>query len=390
MNGWPDRFQGFRRDHGSAGIRNHLLILSVCGLNAPQGRKLAAALPDAVLVSSDFGRGQVGNDKAFHGRMLSAFATHPNIGGVIVIAPDAGLRLQYEQAARAAGRIVAGFSLQEEGEDAEKLLRDAITAGHEIAARLARQSQEPIPISDLVLAVECGHSDASSGIVGNPLAGGVVDALGRAGGKAIISETMEWTGTEDGLYARCPDPETRDKLRHLIEVRHGIASSVGHDVSLGNPGPQNHAGGLTTLEEKSLGAVAKGGTGPIVGALEQGEPPGGSSGLYLMDTPALSPESISSMVAGGAQLVIFVTGHGNPYGSAIAPTIKLTANPETAQRVPRQIDFDASPGFTGALSRDAQLEPLIELCVAVAEGRAASAEALDECSEVISRLGPSI
>ena len=386
----PATFPGFPRPGGPAGVRNHLTILSVCGLNAPQSRKIAAALPGAVLVSSGFGRGQIGADRAFHTAMLTAFARHPNTGAVLVIAADAAMRTVYQDAAAAHGRPAAGFSLQEEGEDSERLVAAAIEAGRALQAGLAKATRTPCPVSDLTVALECGHSDASSGIVANPLVGDAVDVLCAHGGRAILSETMEWTGTEPGLYRRCTTPETAAALHRLVAARHAIARSAGHDVALGNPGPQNHAGGLTTLEEKSLGAVAKGGTGPIVGALAQGEPPGERPGLWLMDTPTLSPESISSMVAAGAQLVFFTTGHGNPYGSALAPTVKLTANPETAARLPRQIDFDASPAFLGKTARAALVAPLLALTMAVAGGQPVCAERLDECDEVISRLGPSI
>ena len=390
MTGLPAEFLGYARASGPAGVRNHLVILSVCGLNAPQARKLGAALPHAVLISTDYGRGQVGEDKAFHARMLTAFGTHPNTGAVIVLAADAAMRAQYQDAIEATNRPCAGFSLQEEDEDAEAMLAAATQAGRALGAALDRQPRVPCPVTDLFLAMECGHSDASSGIMANPLVGDVADAIGKAGGRAVFSETLEWTGAEDSLYRRCADPRIADTLRALVAERHRIARTAGHDVALGNPGPQNHAGGLTTLEEKSLGAVSKGGIGPIVGALEQGRPPEAGPGLYLMDTPTLSPESLSSMVAAGAQIAFFTTGHGNPYGSAIAPTIKVTANPDTARRVPRQIDFDASAAFAGTVTRADLVAPLLELVIRVAEGAPTCAETLDECAEAISRLGPSI
>ncbi len=386
----PREFLGYPRASGPAGVRNHLLILSVCGLNAPGARKLAAALPDAVLVSTMYGRGQVGEDKAFHQRMLTGFATHPNVGAVVILAADTAMREKFEAPVAASGRPVLGLSLQEEGEDGEALLSKATEGGKKLARQLAEEARVPCPITELTIAMECGHSDASSGIVANPLAGDVADAVCAAGGRAIFSETLEWTGAEDSLYRRCADSAVAERLRDLVGARHTIARQAGHDVALGNPGPQNHAGGLTTLEEKSLGAVAKGGTGPIVGALSQGEAPGAAPGLYLMDTPTLSPESISSMVAAGAQIVLFTTGHGNPYASAVSPTLKITANPETAARLPRQIDCDASAAFTGAAPRDTLLPKLLDTLVRVAEGEATNAERLDEGGEAISRLGPSI
>ncbi|MCB1493778.1 MAG: UxaA family hydrolase [Rhodobiaceae bacterium] len=382
-------FPGYARAVGRPGIRNRLVVLSVCGLNAPGARKVAAALPGSVLISTPFGRGQVGPDKAFHDTMLERFGTHPNTGAVILLAADRAMRQRYQAAIQAAGRPVAGFSLQEEGEDGEILFDKAVAAGRDLQAVLDRQARVPCRVSDLVIAAECGHSDASSGIVANPLVGDLSDLVVAAGGAAVFSETLEWLGTEPGLCARCVSPEVADRLRELVAARHAIARAAGRDIRLGNPGPQNHEGGITTLEEKSLGAIAKGGTGPIAGALAQGEAIPGP-GLYAMDTPTLSPESISSMVAGGAQLVCFTTGHGNPYGSALAPTVKVTANPETAARLPRQIDFDASPAFTGTAARADLAADFAALVLDVCAGRATAAERADEGDEVISRQGPSI
>ena len=385
----PDMFQGYPRPTGRPGIRNRLVILSMCGLNGPGARKVAAALPGAVLIASPYGRGQIGPDKDFQHRMLAAFGTHPNTGAALILAADAQMRAGLQSQIEAAGRPVAGFSLQEAGEDSDRLVRMAIDAGRGLQAERDRCPRTPCHVRDLVLAVECGHSDASSGIAANPLAGDLADALVAAGGAVVISETMEWMGTEPRLYARCATPEITARLKRLVEARHDIARKAGRDLRLGNPGPQNYEGGITTLEEKSLGAISKGGTSPIVAALAAGQAIPGP-GLHLMDTPALSPESISSMVAGGAQLVIFTTGHGNPYGSAVSPTLKLTANPDTAHRLPQQIDFDASAAFTGAAARASLLPGLASLVAKTCDGHPVAAERLDECDEVISRLGPSI
>lgn len=381
-------FAGFARSTGRAGVRNHLLVLSVCGLNSAGARKVAAALPGAVLVLQPYGRGQIGADFDYQDAVLTRLATHPNVGAVIVLAPDAAMRRRYQDRIAAAGRAVAGFSLQEVGEDGERIVADAVAAGQQLQRSLAAMRRVRRPLSDLVLAMECGHSDASSGILANPLAGDIADRVVALGGAAVISETMEWLGTEDTLAARAT-PQVAARLRALVAARHAIALSVGRALHIGNPGPQNHDGGITTLEEKSFGAVSKGGSGPVAGALAAAEPVPGP-GLYLMDTPTLSPESMTAMVAGRAQVVIFTTGHGNPYGSAIAPTIKLTANPETAARLPRQIDFDASPGWAGDMPRATLAERLFAHLVSVCDGHDTAAERLDEGCEVISRLGPSV
>ncbi len=384
----PDTFAGYPRASGRPGIRNHLLVLSVCGLNSAGARKVAARLPGAVLVTQPYGRGQLGPDFAFQDAILTRLATHPNVGAVVLLAPDAAMRSRYQDRIEATGRPVAGFSLQEADEDGEAIVEEAVAAGRLLQQELGRADRVPVAVSDLVIAMECGHSDASSGILSNPLAGDVADLITALGGAAVISETMEWLGTEPMLMARA-EPAVAERLGELVVARHAIALAAGQELSMGNPGPQNHEGGITTLEEKSFGAIAKAGTGPIAGALAAGEPIPGP-GLYLMDTPTLSPESITSMVAGGAQIVIFTTGHGNPYGSAIAPTIKLTANPDTAWRLPRQIDFDASAAWTGESRREDLAPGLFDLVLGVCGGQSVAAERLDEGCEVISRLGASV
>ena len=382
-------FQGFPRLNGRPGIRNHLLILSICGLNAPGAKKAAQALTDAVLVSSPYGRGHVGADKHFHFKMLNAFATHPNVGGVIVFAPDDRLCDELEQAVCNSGRDVAGFSLQRWGEDGTAMTAAATAEGRQMLARLKEVPRKACLKSEILIAAECGHSDASSGIVANPLVGDLFDHHIAAGGAAVFSETLEWLGCEPDLYKRCVSKEVSSRLRALVRARHKITKSAGHNIYIGNPGPQNHEGGITTLEEKSLGAVSKGGSQPISSALAEGEPVL-SAGLHLMDTPTLSPESVSSMVAAGAQIVCFTTGHGNPYGSGLAPTVKLTANPQTATRLPGQIDFDASDIFCGLRSRQSVLPELAELVKQICEGKQTAAEQNKEGDEVISRLGPSV
>jgi altronate dehydratase large subunit len=382
-------FQGYPRAKGRPGIRNHLVIVSMCGLNAPGARRVAAAVPEAVLISSPYGRGHVGADKVFHSHMLEAFATHPNTGAVVVLAPDKGVCDAICAKITETERPVSGFSLQSWGEDGTAMTTAAITAGRRLLAQVQAQPRQTCALRDIVIAAECGHSDASSGLVTNPLVGDLFDHYIAHGGAAVFAETLEWLGCEPGLYARCSDLEVADRLHALVRARHAITDATGHDIHVGNPGPQNHEGGITTLEEKSLGAISKGGTGPITGALAEGEAIPGP-GLHLMDTPTLSPESISSMVAAGSQIVCFTTGHGNPYGSALAPTLKLTGNPDTAARLPDQIDFDASDVFLGLRERATLLPDLIALVEAVSNGRPTWVERNGEGDEVISRLGPSV
>lgn len=379
----PATFMGYRRSSGRPGVRNRLLILCACGLNASQALKVSAALPEAALVLNLFGHGQVGADRDYSWRIMHGFAAHPNIGAVLVLAPDEAMRKSLEDFAAAAGRIAGGVSLEGAGEDGPALIARATEAGREMTRALAAQKREECQVSELVLALECGHSDAYSGIVTNPLAGELADAFVAAGGSAVFSETIEWLGAEHMLAARCRSPEIGERLLALAAARRAIAEDAGKDLRIGNPGPQNHAGGLTTLEEKSLGAIRKGGTAEIVAMLAAGEAVT-APGLNVMDTPTLSPESMSAMVAAGAQIVCFTTGEGNPCASAIAPTLKLTGNPETAARLPGQIDAVATIG--GDHGRAA----LFAKAMAICNGEFTAAERDGEGFEVISRLGPSV
>ncbi len=386
----PSTFFGFHRSSGRPGIRNHLLILSVCGLNAAGARKVKSALPGSQLVSSPYGRGQLGADRKLHDRLLTQLACHPNVGGVVVLAADRNMRQRYQSIISEHHRLCRGFSLQECGEDTVSLVALAIAAGNELQQQLALVERQSCATSTLAIAMECGHSDASSGMVSNPLCGKLADELVRLGGAVVFSETVEWSGAERELYQRCRNNNIAQRLQRLVIERHDIARAAGEDLTRGNPGPQNHAGGITTLVEKSRGAIAKGGTSSIAGALAQAEPLPELAGLYLMDTPALSPESITSMIASSAQLVCFTTGHGNPYGSAIAPTIKLSANPQTVQRVSHQIDFDASAAFDGLQSLNELLPALNALTIRVCEGERVAVERLDEGDEAISRISASV
>ena len=384
-----DGFTGYERSSGLPGIRNHLAIVSLSDLEHTIAQTLHAQFPDSILIATLYGRGHIGDDREFQRHMMSALATHPNVGAALVLGPDRAVVSHVHDAVSASGRPVVGISLEDAGEDRFSLLQQAGRAAARLRHEISRSVRVSFPASDLVMAIECGHSGATSGIVANPLAGDLATALVAAGGRALFSETLEWTGTADILADRAARPEVAAAIRDALARRHATASAAGHDVQSGNPGPQNHAGGITTLEEKSLGAIAKGGDQPIEGLVGEGSqlPPG--AGLYLMDTPCFAPESITSMAASGAQLVLFTTDQGNPYGSALAPTVKLTANPQTA-KLAEQIDFDASDVFLGVSSRTEMLSRLDMTIGQIASGALTWVEATGAGTESISRLGPSI
>ncbi|WMS43542.1 UxaA family hydrolase [Acuticoccus sp. MNP-M23] len=387
----PDTaFLGYTRATTPPGVRNHVVILSLSGLEHGAARALHRLFPQTVLVASTYGRGHVGDDRTFQRQTMAALATHPNTGACLVLGADNAMVADVAAALARAGRPHAALSLQGIGEDRFRLIDEGARALTALIRTASQARRSAHPVSALSIAVECGHSDATSGLVANRLCGRLMEQHVAAGGRAVFSETLEWTGTDEILCERAASPAVADAIRAAMARRHALAAAAGHDVQAGNPGPQNHDGGITTLEEKSLGAIAKGGDQPISGLLREGDPLGGAPGLYLMDTPCFSPESITSMVAGGAQLALFTTGAGNPYVSALAPTLKVSANPDTAARLTGQIDFDASPVVTGHAPLDALIPPLAALVAETASGTLTHGEAAGEGTESISRLGASI
>lgn len=385
-----DSFLGYTRANGPPGVRNHVVILSLSGLDNGTARALHRQYPQTILIGSTYGRGHVGDDLVFQRHMMKALATHPNVGGCVVIGPDNALVAETCEALEGAGRLHTGFSLQRAEEDRFALIDQGARAVTRLLHDVSRQRRSRHPLSDLSFAIECGHSDATSGIVSNPLAGDLAIWLVQAGGRAVFSETLEWTGTDDILSARAANPDIAGAVRAAMARRHEHARAAGHDVQANNPGPQNHAGGITTLEEKSLGAIAKGGDQPIVGLLREGQALGREPGLYLMDTPCFSPESITSMIASGAQVALFTTGQGNPYASALAPTIKISANPDTIARLQEQIDIDAGAVLEGTATREDLLPAARAAVLDIANGALTWGETAGEGIESISRLAASI
>jgi altronate dehydratase large subunit len=316
---------------------------------------------------------------------MLGLALNPNVGATLLVGVDEQTTVGYRAALAAAGRPVEAVSFAETGEDAFAVM----DLGCRRLARLARAASEarraPAPLSALTVAVECGHSDATSGIASNRVLGAAVDRLVDLGATVIVGETVEWLGAEHLLAARARTAETGAAIVAAVAGREAMVAASGASLTGNNPGEENIRGGLSTMEEKALGAVAKAGSRPIDGLLALTERPKGP-GLWLMDAPAFSPVSLTGFAAVGAQLMLFSTGPGNSYGSAIAPTVKLSANAATAARLTEQIDFDASPVFRGEETADAAAGRLMALVGEIAGGTLTWAEALGEGLEVPARL----
>jgi altronate dehydratase large subunit len=254
----------------------------------------------------------------------------------------------------------------------------AVEAGTEIVRELMAEikgyNREPVSIGELILATQCGSSDTGSGLASNPVVGVLADTLVDAGGIVLLGETGSLYGAAGVMAKRAISPSVGQRIIEITDVRERYYRRMGKSLKDANPTPGNIAGGLTTLVEKSLGGVRKGGTRPIQGVLTPGEQVQGR-GLWVMDTSVgLGACGTADMFAGGAQIMAYTTGRGNPIGSAIGPVIKITATRETVETLPDIIDFDASPVLYGQESVEACGQRLFAEFVAVANGKLTRAE----------------
>jgi altronate dehydratase large subunit len=290
--------------------------------------------------------------------------------------------------------------MRESGQRAESLViqecggtPSAIKKGIEMArimeVALSRERRLPSPVSSLILATECGGSDFSSGVAANPAIGHVSDRLIELGGTVVLSETAEIIGGEHLLSARATSREVALRIRDIVERVEEIARREGVDIRGTQPTPGNLRGGITTIEEKSLGCIQKAGTKPVQGVLDYAQTIEGR-GLWIMDTPGQDVESVTGMVAGGAQIVVFSTGLGTPVGCPIAPVIKITGNHETAQNMRDHIDINAGSILTGRTTIEKVGEKLLKFLIAVADGKRTKAEKLGHGEFAINRIGDTI
>jgi altronate dehydratase large subunit len=385
----PSEFLGYARPDGSAGTRNHVLVLSILGLANRAAERAAQALPGVLYVGTPYGRGQYGDDKAAHRDQLVGLCRNPNIAGAVLVGADRGALEGIAHLAAESGKPIRTVALDDTHEDSLDASAAAIRHAGELAHAASRLRRETFPASALFMGVECGHSDATSGLVANPVSGACVDRLVDAGGTAVVGETVEWLGAEHIVSKRAANDAVAKAIVDAVLRREQAVARTGQDLTGNNPGAENIRGGLSSIEEKSLGAIAKTGSRPIQGVLALAERPSGK-GLYLMDGPSFSPESLTGFAAAGAQLMLFTTGAGNAFTNAIAPTIKITGRPDTARRLVQQIDFDASPVFEGREDIADAGARLFDLVMTVASGAATWGEIHGEGAECFTRTGASM
>ena len=369
-------FWGYRRAEGRAGIRNHVLILPSCVCGSETARIVASQVKGAVNIVFNTGCSDVQANTDMSQKVLTGFACNPNVYGVVIIGlgcETVGHRQLREKIQKMTSKPVVSFGIQEEG-GTLKTIEKAVRAAREMAAEAAMQPKERFDISELLLGIECGGSDATSGLASNPAVGELSDLLVDLGASTIMSESIEWIGGEHVLARRAATPEIHNQIIEVCRAYEEHLKAAGQDCRAGQPTPGNKAGGLSTLDEKSLGCIRKGGTRPIVEVLQQAERPT-KTGAIVMDTAGFDISSVTSMVAGGCSAVIFTTGRGTPTGNAIAPVLKVTANERTYRMMEDNMDVDLSPIIRGEKTFREMGEVLLEEIGAVCNGKLTKAEA---------------
>jgi altronate dehydratase large subunit len=382
------QFLGYRRPDGKVGVRNHVLILPTITCATQAAKQITELVHGTVSFIHQHGCAQVGVDYEQTFRTYVGMGLNPNVYGVIVL----GLGCETHQARSVAGEIeksgkpVVTVSIQDYGGTLS-----AIAEGAKAAAKMVQeastQMRERCDISNLIIGTECGGSDACSGLSANPAVGVVSDRIVDSGGTAILAETTELIGAEHLLANRAVDEKVAKRVYEVIDAMEKRSIQMGVDIRTGNPSPGNIKGGLSSLEEKSLGAANKAGSKPLQEIIDYAEAPT-KKGLVWMDTPGHDIEQLTGMVAGGAQIVLFTTGRGTPTGSPIAPTIKIATNSAIFERMNENIDLNAGSIIEGKESVDDVGQRIMEEIKLVSSGKLTKAEILKQHDFGIWRIGP--
>jgi (2R)-sulfolactate sulfo-lyase subunit beta len=378
-----DRIFAYRRSNGRVGVRNHVAILPVDDISNAAAEKVAAMIPGTLALPHAYGRLQFGEDLELTFRTLIGNGANPNVAACVVIAIEPNWADRIAEGIASTGKPVEAFSIERTG--------DLQTAAN--AARVAQKmlqdatelQREPVDLSDVWVSIKCGESDTTTGLASCPTVARVVDRVVQEGGTVFFGETSELTGGEHLIAERCETDEVRKKFQAIYDDYIEMIEKGEADLFGSQPTEGNIRGGLTTIEEKALGNIAKTGTKPVVDALGPAEAPS-KPGLNYMDTSSAAAECVTLMAAGGAVLHLFPTGQGNVIGNPIEPVIKLSGNPLTVSTMTEHIDLDVSGLLRQEYDLDEAGRRLMEVVVRTANGRLTAAESLGHREFVMTKL----
>ncbi|WP_044338463.1 UxaA family hydrolase [Rossellomorea aquimaris] len=375
---------GYRRENGKVGIRNHVIILPVDDISNAACEAVARQVQGTMALPHAYGRLQYGPDLDLHFRTMIGTGSNPNVAAVVVIGIEENWSKKIADGIAETGKPVTYFSIEGNGD--LETIRAASWKAKEYVQWASELQKEPVELKDLTVSIKCGESDTTTGLGSCPTVAQAVDRLVEAGATVFFGETSELTGGEHLIRDRMATPELHEKFMAVYNDYVGEIDSKGVDLLGSQPTQGNIAGGLSTIEEKALGNIAKTGTKEVIGVLDPAEAPANGNGLYFMDTSSAAAECITLMAAGGAVLHLFPTGQGNIIGNPIEPVVKITANPITAGTMSEHIDVDVQ----GLLSRQISLEQagdqLMEMICRTVNGRLTCAEALGHKEFVMTKL----
>ena len=387
-----DAFFGYVRDNGDVGIRNHVLLLSGTLYANPTCERVAHTVQNTIPIVHPLGRCQIAPDLAQTFRTLVGHGRNPNAGAVIVVDHFKEQGCTADEIAHEVaktGKPVEVVNIRRDG-GAISATAKATRLAVEMNRKISGQQRERVPLSKLIFGFNCGTSDVTSGLAHNRCVGWVCDRVIEAGGRALGAETTEMFGGEDLIREKAKTPEIAEKILGFIRRMEENILACGVDMRGSQPTGDNIAGGLSTIEEKALGAMQKWGTKPIVGAVEFAEPIGEESGLWIMDTPGHGGESITGICAAGAQVMAFSTGGGHTINHPLMITMRLTGNRESWRLMEETMEVDVSDMFEGT-SLDEAGERLLDEILDLCDGKMSKAEALREWNGfAINRCGPSV
>ncbi|MGB3906556.1 MAG: UxaA family hydrolase [Anaerolineae bacterium] len=384
------KFWGYRRSNGSVGVRNHILVFPTVICASAVAQMISRAMPDTICITHQHGCGHLGEEKEHMIRAMTGFCGNPNVAGVLLV----GLGCEMLTPELLGDRLrAAGQRVETVTTKAMEGTVDAVDKGKELVDKLLREAnaaqRELADASDLTVGAKCGASDTLSGLTANPATGVACDLLVREGGTAIFTETPEMLGAEHVLARRAANDEVRRRIWEITSSTENRVKALGLDIREAEPGPGNIEGGLTTLAEKSLGAIRKGGTSPIKQVVEYAEKPS-EKGLVIMDGPAHDVVSVTGLIAAGAQVIVFTTGLGTPVGSPVAPVTKVSSNSSIYHRWKDNVDLNAGAILDGEESLQSMGERVFDEIIEVASGKLTKAEVLGHSEFAIHPIGPTV
>ena len=380
-------FQGWRRDNGRVGVRNHVVILPLDDLSNSACEAVANNIKGTLALPHAYGRLQFGEDLDLHFRTLIGTGANPNVAAVVVIGIEDGWTKRVVDGIKKTGKPVVGFGIEGHGDIATIAKASYVAKKYvQYASELRR---EECDIRELWVSTKCGESDTTTGLASCPTVGNMYDKLIPRGIHGVFGETSEITGAEHLAKARAINPKIGNKWMKVWKSYQDdvIEAHKVDDLSDSQPTKGNIAGGLTTIEEKALGNLEKiGRECRYIDVLKPAEAPKKGAGLYYMDTSSAAAECVTLMAAGGYVVHTFPTGQGNVIGNPIVPVIKISGNPKTIRTMGEHIDVDVS----GILRRDMTIpqagDALIDMIVRTANGRLTAAEALGHREYVMTKL----